>query len=579
MPVRLLELVRQYPYTKGLSNPMTDVKLLARPRITTIPYDALFVRLEVELPSEKRRPKHKINPLTLLADAFSLQIEGEHAELWSIITSESKHGSSPSPLSNVFADETIRFLSMVPGTDGGEVPVKSPTFSIFAGGVLSPHKRSATAIEKGKGKLAPTVVSGHVKPATDPTPVSALSPLDLTQDWDQFSTSGFFDVSPAIVPLASTLFDNDVEKTIPPDPPVAVSLSRSISRRSSKSRRSRHAKSPSTTSPRKSEETIRPTPAEGSSAAPAPPPPQQDTLPLTKATQVQIIQIDEAFVDFWSDALLDPISSDWPTFIICKFKSSLVPKLVVGLPQEGRTAKTLKWLILEHVHTVKPPLPPAPVEVARPRASSPSSESMSPKKRFSFWSMNRSLSGSSVGSQKGKNKAKSPIAVGEMGELLEEGSSGSSSSKSPISRIRKSLDISRKPTESPTLKKAESMTVIKEAAPVALAAGVAVAGVAAVVTLNEENKDDSQPPVAQETLEEAKPEDFAERGPTPSDAEPVPTQDEDAVVTVSSDAVIEQTTEIQPEAEAPTVSEPLPEVSGDSQVADKDGGVVNDLGS
>ncbi|PPQ69057.1 hypothetical protein CVT24_000100 [Panaeolus cyanescens] len=573
MPVRLLELVRQYPYTKGLSNPMTDVKLLARPRITTIPYDALFVRLEVELVSEKRRPKHRINPLTLLADAFSVQLEGEHANLWNIITSESKNGSSPSPLSNVFADETIRFLSMVPGTDGPDVPVKSPSLSIFAGGVLSPHKRSATAIEKGKGKPAPTIVSGHVKPATDPTPVSALSPLDLTQDWDQFSTSGFFEVSPAIVPLASTLFDNDVEKTVPPDPPAP--LSRSLSRMSSRSKRSKHTKSPSTTSPRKSEDTIRPPQTDSPSPAPAPSPPAQDLLPLTKATNVQVIQIDEAFVDFWSDALLDPIASNWPTFIICKFKSSLVPKLVIGVAEEGKAAKTLKWLIIEHVYTVKPPLPPAPVEVAvaRPRASSPSSDSMSPKKRFSFWSMNRSISGSSVGSQKGKNKLKSPVAVGEMGELLEEGSS-SSNSKSPISRIRKSLDISRKPTESPTLKKAESMAVIKEAAPVVAAAGAAVGVVAVASALAEEKKDeDPSPPIA-EVVEEAKPDAVVDEAgapeaestqaineesnaaleSTPAEAQPVAERSKDEEADLSTPPGLETDTQAAdvPQAEQPT---------------------------
>ncbi|KAF8809977.1 hypothetical protein BYT27DRAFT_7050309, partial [Phlegmacium glaucopus] len=85
-----------------------------------------------------------------------------------------------------------------------------------------------------------------------------------------------------------------------------------------------------------------------------------------------IIQLDEAFVDFWSDSLLDPISADWPTFIICKFKSSLVPELTFGVTEEGQKQKTIQWLVLEQVYTIRAlPVPPIPVETVRPRPSSP----------------------------------------------------------------------------------------------------------------------------------------------------------------------------------------------------------------
>ena len=48
---------------------------------------------------------------------------------------------------------------------------------------------------------------------------------------------------------------------------------------------------------------------------------------IIKTSQPQGFQPDDAFIDFWSDSLLDPISADWPTLIICKFKSPLVPEL------------------------------------------------------------------------------------------------------------------------------------------------------------------------------------------------------------------------------------------------------------
>jgi hypothetical protein len=75
MPIRLLELVRKYPYTQGLSSPTTDLQLLPRPRLTTSLYDALFVRIEFEYPTESRKPKLKIHPLNLIADAFSANID------------------------------------------------------------------------------------------------------------------------------------------------------------------------------------------------------------------------------------------------------------------------------------------------------------------------------------------------------------------------------------------------------------------------------------------------------------------------------------------------------------------------
>ena len=45
---------------------------------------------------------------------------------------------------------------------------------------------------------------------------------------------------------------------------------------------------------------------------------------IIKASQPRVFQLDDAFIGLWSDSLLDPISVDWPTLIICKFKSSLV---------------------------------------------------------------------------------------------------------------------------------------------------------------------------------------------------------------------------------------------------------------
>jgi hypothetical protein len=388
----------------------------------------------------------KIHPLNLLADAFSANIDSaEYAELWAKITVASKNGSDPSPLSNIFADETIRFLSLVSdGGNGKEKEAKSPTFSILPlSPPTSPVKRSfSTGDEPSTSRAA--VEHVHHKFATDPVSATPISPLPIGSDWAQFSSSGFLDSSPAIVPLVSTLFDTDIEKTVPRDPPVQT-----LSRKSSKRAKRKSVDVPRAVAIADSFAT------EVSSAGVAASIEGEESGPVVKATKLEIIQFDEAFIDFWSDSLLDPITSKWPTFIICKFKSTLVPRLTYGKAEEGKPQKTLKWLILEQVYTVKPAPPPAPV-VAPPIVdpeptevpSSPTA-STSGKKRFMFWSVSRSGSTSSATStgDKEKSKKKTP-KISEMGELIEEdgGKPPSSSTKNrkSVDQKRKSVDQAKK---------------------------------------------------------------------------------------------------------------------------------------
>ncbi|KAF8883895.1 hypothetical protein CPB84DRAFT_180078 [Gymnopilus junonius] len=450
MPVRLLELVRKYPYTQGLSSPHTDLQLLPPSRFTTQHHDALFVRVEIELPSPSSKGKGKaktdkkrVHPIALIADAFSIKPEDgeEFAELWKKITEASKNGSNPSPLSNVFSDETIRFLNMIPRE---EKQPKSPTFSLLpmsASPPSSPHKRAFTTDETSS-RPGPTATPNHAKPATDPTSESSspLSPISLG-DWAQFSASGFLDTTSAIGPLVSTLFDQDLEKTIPPEPTPGVTERLTLSRKSSK----RAAKAPTPrksidiTSPDKDKEKEKD--KELANGV------EEKNDSRTKLTKFQIVELDEAFVDFWSDALLDPISSDWPSFVICKFRSSLVSQLVFApIPTPATTEnehkpRLIKWLVLEQVYTSPaPPPPPPPPNTAilpssasvdhapalvSPRPVSPT-QSTSGKKRFSFWSsISRTTSDSSVSSQKGaastsKKEKGATLRVGEMGELIEE---------------------------------------------------------------------------------------------------------------------------------------------------------------
>ncbi|KIY42969.1 hypothetical protein FISHEDRAFT_24557, partial [Fistulina hepatica ATCC 64428] len=63
------------------------------------------------------------------------------------------------------------------------------------------------------------------------------------------------------------------------------------------------------------------------------------------------IEIDEAFPDFWSDSLLDPIAEDWPIFVVCRLKD----------------ATDVQWLVIERSFSrYTPPVPSPPAaELAR----------------------------------------------------------------------------------------------------------------------------------------------------------------------------------------------------------------------
>ncbi|KIJ54094.1 hypothetical protein M422DRAFT_108303, partial [Sphaerobolus stellatus SS14] len=55
-----------------------------------------------------------------------------------------------------------------------------------------------------------------------------------------------------------------------------------------------------------------------------------------------LIKLDEAFIDFWADTLLDSITAAWPTFVICQLKAS--ESYVV--PGNDRP---IEWLVIERI--------------------------------------------------------------------------------------------------------------------------------------------------------------------------------------------------------------------------------------
>jgi len=333
MPTRLLELVRNYLCTQGLSPPTTDLQLLPYPRFTTPLHSALFVRVQYEVASEGHIPKTKVTPFNLLADVFSTKVEeGEFVELWAnelwakITSAASKTGSEP--LSHVLANESLRLLSLV--IDKSKEEVKLPTFNPVP--LFEPRQQHSSST--GAVSTSPITPSTVWTESTPFTAIAHLSPISIGSDWEQSCASTLLDEDHTFLSSdsESTLFDTDVENA-GHDIPVPIS------------RMSSPCSDIITECTRGSSlDNLKPSSK-----------PRQEGI---TASQLEVIELDEAFVDFCSDALLDPITSDWPTFVVCKFEPSLVPDLTFGSSDEP-TRKTMTWLVVEQVYSIKPCIIPS----------------------------------------------------------------------------------------------------------------------------------------------------------------------------------------------------------------------------
>lgn len=440
MPTRLLELVHHYPYNTA-STLSSDANLLSRPQFSTRRYDALFVRIDTELSDTADKPKH--HPLRLIAEAFkgdtSVVDASEYTQVWEKIRKAGSNEENPSPgaypgLSRIFADETIRFLSLIPFDNATTDPV-SPTFSLFlphrsAGGV---RRRSFSLSDKDKAIATATAANGavasrHNKASTDSPASPTTSSVGI--DWAHFSTSGFLESSSAGAPLATTLLDKDIEVTVP--------------------RETKRAKISLSYANRKSVDVLpsaAPTATTETMAA--------EVKLVPKLALASLVPLDEAFIDFWSDALLDPISANWPPFVVCKLKSS-IPGLAVG-------EKRIEWLVIEQSfskpatsvtasaesHASSPP-----PRRARPSSPKPSFRSdisgtfSSTRKRFSFFG-----SPTRASTERPSTKGKTPKKahrVGEMGEVLpeeDEKVTDTLKSRIPSPKPKQSMDLPRKSSE------------------------------------------------------------------------------------------------------------------------------------
>ncbi|KAL0952885.1 hypothetical protein HGRIS_007104 [Hohenbuehelia grisea] len=414
-PTRLSELVQHYPYNKN--NSSTDQELLPRPRLSTKSFPTLFVRVATQVAHPEKEAR--LHPLELIEQAFNAEPDseaaGDSAELWTkvkaTVTSDAAADGSASTqslsLSQIFADDTIRLLAKVPFSGSKSSP---PNFNALISDPDS-RQRSFSVGEAANGSAPVSDSQAHPTVLESPKPTSPVytaSPSSASaapMDWSQFSTSGFFENSNTTT-FASTLglLEKDAEVTAPGQATT------------------KKGKGPSVGRGRKSLDRL-PSPR---AASPAP----SKHAQVSKSSRASIIRIDEAFIDFWSDALLDPIASDWPSFVVCKIKSSELALSDKDTP--------IHWLVIEHVFVPVPaPLSPVPEDDAaaakgrRPSSPRPSFRSdvsgalSATRRRFSLFSSSRSrqstdgVTSPTKGTRSKKKAVKSP-QVGEMGEILAE---------------------------------------------------------------------------------------------------------------------------------------------------------------
>lgn len=423
----------------------------------------MYVSVNSEIASGTAKPKD-VHPLAIVTDALKSDLagEGEFKDAWETIR-KATEATNPSEgddtsdegyrlLSSVFSDETIRSLSLRPL----EGDVTTPTITMFTPTPRHMRRRSSSVgapVIKQKISIAhsssPTTPSAKAagKARAEPEPPSPIS-----SDWNLFSTAGFGEPTPQSMHIAETLWDNALEKTQPVQPSVLRKLSgKHHSRRSSYD----YVATPI----------------------------QRETSTKTiscVSTASSVVQLDEAFIDFWNDSLLDSVSSFWPSFVICQLKEA------AGIRIEDTP---ITWLVIEQIFTVQAPLSPVPASPVstqisprpslrsqagsekRHRASRVSSTFSATRKRFHFFGTHHDSS-FSVELTKDTGKSSRATRVGEMGEIIQEETPSASQAAVPPAAAK----VKEEPVPS-----TETERTVKDAAEIAAVGAIATAAAVAAV--------------------------------------------------------------------------------------------------
>ena len=322
----------QYPYTT--TPDQTPDGLLTRPRFSTRRHDALFVRVEATYVDADRAPPSR-SPVGVFADALGSEPKsdgGDYLSLWNQVKAAAKSDSDDKPLPAILSDDTINLLSLVATDPKEQVLLGIPGASSTLVSPLSPVTEAP---------LSP-IANGNSVPIPTRKPTFPSSTPQSPKDWAEFSSAGFGETTMARdFDFASKLPDKDVEVTEP-----------SVQRSPSKQKQNKTIVAP-----------VEPIPPP---SVPEPAPEEPEGPRLTLVT-TEVVQLDEAFIDFWRDAVVDPISSDWPTFVVGELRHALT--LSTSTPPDDGEEETpgspINWIIIEEKfrRTTPSPTPAVPHEI------------------------------------------------------------------------------------------------------------------------------------------------------------------------------------------------------------------------
>ncbi|EJD05003.1 uncharacterized protein FOMMEDRAFT_27267 [Fomitiporia mediterranea MF3/22] len=477
IPRRLSELVVNYPYAKDA----TDSHFPRPPRFATRSYDAIYVLVTTESAPSRRPNEEVYSPLQMVenalkSDVSGLSVDAELSTVWEDVrkfsglleSADGKNAPLEKSLGSVLSDDSIRILSL----KSNGVDKSTPTVNTFTP-VPEHDALFGTPVANGRPKAA----NGSKSVSRQTSEATASSPV--VTDWNAFSSAGFGESGPG-QSLAATLLDSDLEKTDPPPPP-----------------------------PRHLRKSRSPTRAARPEAVELPPSPTGVPIRF-KTAAVSLTKIDESFIDFWSDALLDPVSNTWPTFIVCQLKQDAERVL---------NGKKVAWLVIEQKFVPPPPTePPSPARRAgsprpslrsegenRPGIVSRVTATFSSRKRFNLFGSQSPPQSAvpSVEKRESKSLAKG-TKVNELGEIIPEEKEVSVTPKAeePKASEAKAATEGEKPKDEvpqvPEKDADKSDAVVAGAAAVAVGAGaLAVAADA----LSPEGKE-PEAPVQKDAIEE-----------------------------------------------------------------------------
>ena len=326
LPRRLQELVAQYPYTTS-PDPTAD-GLLTRPRFSTRHHDALFLRVEAVY-TDNSQVEPSRSPVSILADALKSEPKsnsGAHVYLWDQVKAAATSDSDDRSLPAILSDDTINLLSLVSTDPNERVLLGAPGAAPDLVTPLSPVTETFLS----------TTANGNGVPVPDRKPTIPSSTPQSPKDWAEFSSAGFGEVTIS-KNFASTLLDKDLEVTEPP-------VQRKLSKR-------KEIKSTVSTQ----------TSTEFSSPVPKPDAvPAESEGPKLTLVATEIVQLDEAFIDFWRDAIVDPVSSDWPKFVVGELKHPITPHPTSTSSRGEVPPGPINWIIIEE-KIKRPTPPPTPV--------------------------------------------------------------------------------------------------------------------------------------------------------------------------------------------------------------------------